>query len=99
MARNDIVRILLIIGAIVAIVEGIMIAVSLHFPSVVYGILCIVLGVVLLASTGAIHTKRKISVTHWLVMIILGIVLYFLGAIYGGIIVIIAGIVSLVLSL
>ncbi len=105
MARNDIVRILLILGAVVAIIEGIfgvlppwgssegaIISIAMH-------IACIVIGIILLGSVGAIHTKHKISVGHWLIMIILGVVLWYLGATYGGIIVIIAGIVALVISL
>ncbi len=105
MARNDIVRILLILGAVVAIIEGIW---HLLPPwgggeeailGIAFAIGCIVIGVILLGSVGAIKTKHKISVGHWLIMIILGVVLYFLNATYGGIIVIIAGIVALVLSL
>ncbi len=105
MARNDIVRILLILGAVVAIIEGIYYLLNPGGPSfagvirIVCLIAAIVIAVILLGSVGAIKTKHKISVTHWLVMIILGIVLYFLGTIYGGIIVIVAGIVSLILSL
>ncbi len=99
MARNDLVRILLILGAIVAIIQGIMAAISVHFPEMAYGIICIVLGIILLGSVGAIHTKHKISMGHWLIMIIFGVILYVLGANIGGIIVIVAGIVSLIMSL
>ncbi len=105
MARNDIVRILLILGAIVAIIEGVWALLHLGgsgeglILDIAFAIGVIVIGVILLGSVGAIHTKHKISVGHWLIMIILGIVLYFLHATYGGIIVIIAGIVALVLSL
>ncbi len=105
MARNDVVRILLILGAVVAIIEGIWALLHLggsgeeFILNIAFAIGAIVIGIILLGSTGAIHTKHKISVGHWLIMIILGIVLYVLGARYGGIIVIIAGIVALIISL
>ncbi len=105
MARNDVVRILLILGAIVAIIEGIFGVLPPWGSSegeiiqIVKFIAAIVIGVILLGSVGAIRTKHKISVGHWLIMIILGILLWWLGAIYGGIIVIIAGIVALIISL
>ncbi len=99
MAKNDVVRILLILGAIVAIIEGIMHILPPALPSTAFAIICIVLGVILLGSVGAIHTKHKISVTHWLIMIIFGVILYLLGAMYGGIIMIIAGIVALIMTL
>jgi len=99
MAKNDAVRLLLILGAVVAIIEGVLELLAFSFPGLAFGIICIVLGVILLGSVGAIHTKHKIEVGHWLIMIIFGVILYILGAPIGGIIVIIAGIVALVVSL
>ena len=105
MARNDLVKALLVLGAVVAIIEGIVHVLppwgtgEAAIIGIVKAIVCIVLGVILLGSVGAIKTKHKISVGHWLIMIILGIVIYYLGGVFGGILIIIAGIVALILSL
>lgn len=91
----DIVRFLIILGAIVAIIQAILILLSPSFPGVILAILAIVIAVLLLSSVGVVHTKLDVT-SHWLIVIILAIILIVLGTWWGGLIVLIGGIIDLV---
>lgn len=88
----NIAQILGIIGGIVAIIEGILAFIGLN---ILGGVLAILFAVLLLASLGII--KKFKFPTHWVLMIILGILMIWpSGAWIGGIITLIAGVVALV---
>ncbi len=102
MARqSDAERILVIIGAIVSIIYAILNLVGIFrgegFPldNIVFAIIVIVVSLLLLSAEGVFAHRRSISL-HWLVVLIIGILFAVLfGALWGGIILIIAAIVGI----
>lgn len=86
-------RLLAIVGAVIAIIEAIL-GFAGGLNAIVGGIVVIVLAVLTLASLGLIKAIKFPS--HWIIMLVFGIVCIVLGAWIGGIIILVAGVVALV---
>ncbi|GAB4311812.1 MAG: hypothetical protein Kow0069_12260 [Promethearchaeota archaeon] len=94
-AHWDLVRTLIVIGAIVGIVEAILNILSLNVVSILLAVVAIVICVIVLNSLGLLGGKFKLDL-HWLVTLVLSIVLIVLGSWIGGVIMLIGAIVDLV---
>ncbi|QEE16659.1 hypothetical protein DSAG12_02489 [Promethearchaeum syntrophicum] len=109
MAKNDgLAKILAIIGGILIIAEailgmlgrGVTNFVELDFlvglGAVIYGIIAIVIGLLILISTGVISSKKAKIGFNGLVILVLGILGFLFGSNIGGILVIIAAILMFI---
>lgn len=107
MEKSNLVRFLAILGAIVAIIETILSFAGLGIGraffvgagsvliSIVVGIIVILLALLILRSTGTLGRGQKRD-GNALFTLIIGIIVFILGAWIGGIILIIAGIVDII---
>jgi hypothetical membrane protein len=64
--------------------------------SIIWGIVDIVLAVGLLSGTGAVRQKKVHIWCHWLVLMIVGLVIVLPTGNWGGVVVVIAGVVGLI---
>ncbi|MEX2683210.1 MAG: hypothetical protein Q6373_016615 [Candidatus Sigynarchaeota archaeon] len=64
--------------------------------NIVWGIVHIVLAIGLLSGTGAIRRKKVHIWCHWLVLIIVGLVIVLPTGNWGGVVVVVAGVVGIV---
>jgi hypothetical protein len=89
------VKILVIIGAIVGIIEAIVAMASGNVIPIICGIIVIGLSFFLLTAQGLIRLNKKIPL-HWIIVLIIGILFIWpLVALIGGIILIVAGILDM----
>jgi hypothetical protein len=79
-----------IIGGAWAIYNGVMMIISLGLMPIIYGILLILLGLVSIITTGLLRVPKWLPYTWW-ILIILGLLIFILGYIVGGVLIIVAG--------
>lgn len=109
MAKNEgLARILAIIGGIVIVVEGVLgmlnrsvaKVVNLAFldalGAIIFGIIAIVIGLLVLISTGVLSSKKAKVGFNGVVILVLGILGIIFASTIGGVLVIIAGILMLI---
>ncbi len=101
------VKLLCVLGAVIAIIEVILgIAGVTSGPyanewagidnllgAIVFGIICILICIVILASFSVIDVNLKL-VPSWLVLLIFGIIIVLFGALYGGILILIGALIA-----
>ena len=105
MAKNEgLAKILAIIGGIVIVVEGVLGMLGKAFSSfvkleflgdlgiIVYGIIAIVIGLLILISTGVLGSKKAKIGFNGVIILVLGILGFIFGSNLGGVLVIIAAI-------
>ncbi len=101
------VKLLCIIGAVIGILEVILgvagvtsgpyandwAGLDTLLGAIVFGIICILICLVILASFNVIDVNLKI-VPSWLVLLIFGIVIVLFGALYGGVLILIGALIA-----
>ncbi|MHA1754819.1 MAG: hypothetical protein ACTSYR_04810 [Candidatus Odinarchaeia archaeon] len=108
-SKNDIVRVLSVIGAVLSIIFGILVIIGSSvfigplitiIPGlpIIEGILVIIFGIIILTSYGVIDVGPKVS-HDWPILLILGVLSLIFGGDIGAVLIIIAGIVSLIQQL
>ena len=107
--HGKLVKFLCLLGAILGILQVILIILRVveqpylaHFSrlpypagEIIFGILCIFVCIVLLASFDVINIKLRI-VPSWLVILVLGILIVLLGGLWGGVLVVIGALIATV---
>ena len=109
MAKNDgLARILAIIGGVIIVVEGVLgmlnksvaKVVNLAFldalGAIIFGIIAIVIGLLVLISTGVFKSKKGKIGFNGVIILVLGILGILFASTIGGVLVIIAGILMLI---
>ncbi len=109
MAKNDgLAKLLAIIGGIVIVVEAVLGMLGKAFSNfveleflgalgpIVYGIIAIVIGLLILISTGVLGSKKAKLGFNGVVILVLGILGFLFGSNIGGILVIIAAILMFI---
>ena len=108
MAKNtlqQIGEILVLIGAIVALIQGALMIIGLGWSvipifwgigfGIIFGIITIIVALITLATSGVISFPWKLE-KNWIMLLILGIVLIIFGGDVGGILVILGAILILI---
>jgi len=103
---NKIGSLLVLIGGIIGLIQGILMIIGSPFSifpglgdfglgSLISGILLILFSLIALASSGAIHLGSLNFGNNWIVILVVGILMYVFGSDLGGILVIIGAILFL----
>jgi len=97
---------LILLGGIIGLIEGILVALGLSFlaflPTVAWGlgwvtgVLGIIFSLIALVNSGTIKIKALEFSNKWLVVLIMGILMYLFASTIGGILVIIGSILLLI---
>jgi hypothetical protein len=103
---KEIAKIFAILGGLVGLLEGILMALSLPAffgfgllggaLGIVQGIIVIVLALIVLASSGIVDIPVLKFDANWILFLILGIVMIVLDAFFGGILTLLSGILLLI---
>jgi len=104
---NKIGSLLVLIGGIIGLIQGILMIIGSPFSvfpglgdfglgSLVMGILLILFSLVALASSGAVNISALSFGNNWVVILVVGILMYVFGSDLGGILVIIGAILWLI---
>ena len=98
---------LILIGGIVGLIQGALLALNMPFVilpglgnfglgNLAWGILAIIFSLIALVNSGFLKIKALEFSNKWLVVLIMGILIYFFGSGLGGVLVIIGSILLLV---
>ena len=103
---KEIAKIFAILGGLVGLLEGIIMALSLPAIfgfnllggalGIVQGIIVIVVALIVLASSGIVDIPALKFDANWILFLILGIVMIVLDAFFGGILTLLSGILLLI---
>ena len=98
---------LVILGGIVGLIEGILTILGWGFAfvglggflpgmGVIFGIIAIVLSLIALATSGVVDIKALKMENNWIILLILGILIFIFGSNIGGVLVLIGAILLLI---
>jgi hypothetical protein len=98
---------LILLGGIIGLIQGILLALNMPFTilpglgdfglgNVVWGILAIIFSLIALVNSGFLKIKALEFSNKWLVVLIMGVLIYLFGSGLGGVLVIIGSILLLV---
>ena len=105
--NGKLVKVLCVIGAVIAMLEVILGIARItdgpyagqwaHLPypigQIIFGIICILICIITLASFDVIDVKLKV-VPSWLVILIFGIIIALFGALWGGVLTLIGALIA-----
>ena len=105
-SMKEISKWLVIIGGIVGLIEGILTILSMGFSVVgpglylpdmefVIGAIAIILSLIALATSGVVDIKQLKMENNWIILLILGILMFIFGSNIGGVLVIVGAILLL----
>ncbi|HMF32791.1 MAG TPA: hypothetical protein VKK79_15310 [Candidatus Lokiarchaeia archaeon] len=90
---------LIVIGVIIVFIEEFFNIMGGGVLGIILAVVGIVLGVILLGSIGVINTRISLS-AHWIITLLFGILyIVWLGALWGGVVLVIAAIVEIIYAL
>jgi Na+-transporting NADH:ubiquinone oxidoreductase subunit NqrB len=107
--RNETVRLIALIGAVISLIFGVLLLAGLFtligplIPAavplnIVWGIIVIILAIIIMTSYGVINIGPKVK-HDWPMLIIIGIISLVFGGDIGAILIVIAGIVALLMKM